>query len=384
MTISLVRSVRQEWASISLNDDESAKLADAAKQSISDPRLDPAGFREEAQNGWAGLSERTRTRIEQFADGRTSRPEVYIRNLPVDPALPPTPLVGQSTETVTSTLGEFLMVTFSLALGFPISFRDQRAGRLVHDVYPTSRNAEQVSSQSSSVSLGFHTEMFFHPDPPDFLILHCLRADPAGRAATSIASLDDIKGGLTDAELAVLRAPMFAMDLARLHGTYECEGRAIRHDDPRPVIPVIDETAVGVQFRFEPELITPIGDEARQAIAAADKAAEAVAVSGKLSQGGMLLLDNRRAVHSRSPFRANFDGRDRWLRRMMIAAHPSDNLPNSACATGFQNRPDLEVGRAWRRAGASLQVIPYSSGERPAVVDAYTSAETNPRMEGDR
>ncbi|MDQ0674732.1 L-asparagine oxygenase [Pseudarthrobacter siccitolerans] len=382
MTTSLVKRVFQEWATIELDDDESVRLAEAAARSTADPRVDPARFREEAKNGWAALNQSTRNGVEQFAKGTTSRPEVYVTNLPVDPDLPATPLIGQTTDAVTNTLGEFIMVTFSLALGFPISYRDQRAGRLVHDVYPTSKNAEKVSSQSSSVSLGFHTEMFFHPAPPDFLILHCLRADPAGKAATSIASLTDIQRQLTVQEIAVLTAPMFAMDLARLHGTYRCEGRPIRHADPRPVFQIIDEHAGGVQFRFEPELTTAVGPEARQAMAAADNAAEAVSVSGRLEQGGMLLLDNRRAVHSRSPFRANFDGNDRWLRRMMVGSHPSGDSSGGLAARGFHERPDLELAKAWERTGASLQVIPYSTQEQMAQTAAPTGAAMNQTGEG--
>lgn len=378
----MTTNLSQEWETIILNDDESARLADAAQQVTSCPRVDPASFREEAKDGWAALSYCTRTKIERFARGMSPRPEVYITNLPVDPDLPPTPLGGQTTDVVTNPLGEFLMVTFSLALGFPISFRDQRSGSLMHDVYPTRKNAKQVSSQSSSVSLGFHTEMFFHPTPPDFLILHCLRADPAGKAATSIASLDDIKSRLTTWEIDALTAPMFAMDLARLHGTYKHEGRPIRHDDPRPVIPVIDEHGVGVQLRFEPELTTALGQEALQAMEAADKAAEAVAVSGKLEAGGMLLIDNRKAVHSRSPFMANFDGRDRWLRRMMVGAHSPGFSLGTVSAKGFHDRPDLELARAWGRAGASMQIVPYQSVDRIAQPAVHMDTELNQTGEG--
>jgi enduracididine beta-hydroxylase len=33
-----------------------------------------------------------------------------------------------------------------------------------------------------------------------------------------------------------------------------------------------------------------------------------------------LFVDNFRAVHGRNPFKANFDGRDRWLKRLNIAS----------------------------------------------------------------
>ncbi len=352
---------RPRWGRLHLTDEESQNLAEAARQSTCDPAADPAGFRAEAQLGWAALNSATLDRLAKFARGESGRPELYITNLPLDTTLPPTPVNGQFTDSVTSTMGEYLQVTFSLALGLPISYLDQRAGRLVHDVFPTRFNAEQVSSQSSAVTLGFHTEMFFHPQPPEFLILHCLRPDPEHRAATSIASLDDIKSRLTEQQISVLSEPRFALDLARLHGTYRFDGRTIDETDPRPVIAIVDEkSAGGVEFRFEPGLTTAIDEHAHDALIAADRAAEEVRAEGHLCEGGMLLLDNRRAVHSRSPFKANFDGRDRWLRRMMIGT--TNDAGAEVMAQGFHRRPNLEVARAWETSGVALRVVPYGVG----------------------
>ena len=37
-----------------------------------------------------------------------------------------------------------------------------------------------------------------------------------------------------------------------------------------------------------------------------------------LDAGDLLVIDNRRAVHGRSKFRARFDGTDRWLQRTFV------------------------------------------------------------------
>jgi alpha-ketoglutarate-dependent taurine dioxygenase len=37
-----------------------------------------------------------------------------------------------------------------------------------------------------------------------------------------------------------------------------------------------------------------------------------------LSPGMVLFIDNYRAVHGRKPFRARYDGTDRWLKRINI------------------------------------------------------------------
>jgi hypothetical protein len=70
-----------------------------------------------------------------------------------------------------------------------------------------------------------------------------------------------------------------------------------------------------------------------------------------------LLIDNRRAAHSRSPFTARFDGTDRLLRRMMVAAGP---VPQG----GYGDQPELDLGRSWKKCGVELACIPYSLHQR--------------------
>ena len=38
-----------------------------------------------------------------------------------------------------------------------------------------------------------------------------------------------------------------------------------------------------------------------------------------LTPGDICVIDNYKAVHGRKPFRARFDGTDRWLRRLNMA-----------------------------------------------------------------
>ncbi|WP_299928917.1 TauD/TfdA family dioxygenase [uncultured Nocardioides sp.] len=256
-----------------------------------------------------------------------------------------------------NTRSEFIQVAFSVPFGLPTSYADQRDGRLFHDIYPIEKNALAVSSQSSQVHLGFHTEMFFHPDPPDFLFLHCLRADPAGLAETGVTAVDDITALLTPSEIDELRRPLFALDLANLHGAYLHGGRRITEADPRPVLPILPNTTTpgaDGRFRFEPGLTTPTTTAAAAAMKAADEAAEKAIVTGKLEARTMLIVDNRRTVHSRSPFVAAYDGTDRWLRRVMVSKL------SDGSDLGFHERLDLEMCRAWRDRGALIRSVAYS------------------------
>ncbi len=38
----------------------------------------------------------------------------------------------------------------------------------------------------------------------------------------------------------------------------------------------------------------------------------------KLRPGELLIIDNRRAIHARSGFKAYYDGEDRWLQRIYV------------------------------------------------------------------
>lgn len=352
-------STRGGWAELELTHRESSMLAEAATRVSAHPAKDPLAFRHEAVAAWQRLDTPTKDRMCQLADGVSRRPELHVLNLPLMHDLPPTPVVGQFCELSVAT-SEFLMLACSAPFGLPISYRDQREGRLYHDIYPIARSATAVSSQSSKARLGFHTEMFFHPAPPDFLFLHCLRPDPAGQAETGVASLEDITSRLSVGDIRTLRQAKFALDLSRLHGSYVLAGRAITDQDPRPVIPVIGDSTDNGRFRFEPELTTPVTDIAATSMHNADAAAEESIATGRLLAGSMLLLDNRRAVHSRSPFVANFDGNDRWLRRMMVGRRGSGG------PSDYIVRHDLDLSRAWSAKGASVRSVAYRTAERSA------------------
>lgn len=343
------------WHEHRLSERERSMIEESARAITADPYHDPGAFRATAHRAWGLLDSATRNAVSTVGLGSSARPELYISNLPEPEDLPPTPTSTQNgtwERTTTDSLSEFIMVMLSHGLGLPISYRDQRAGRIFHDVFPTAENALQTSSQSSGIGLGHHTEMFFHPSPPDHLMLHCLRPDPERVAQTFIAALADIESRLQALTRRVLRTSSFALDLADLHGSYTHCGNPISRQDPRPVIPIVDEGSA-TQFRFEPELMTPVCAEAAEALEAAEHAAHEVAIAGTLEAGSVLILDNRRASHARSSFPARFDGNDRWLRRMMI------RRPNYVTNDAVIYRRNLELVTPWIELGASVDTIPY-------------------------
>lgn len=348
------------WQEHRISDCERSMIEELALTATDDPYREPIAFRAATMHAWNLLDRTTRQAVRKIGHGTSERPELYVTNLPEPKALPPTPSQSGFWERTTEDVfSEFIMVLFSHGLGLPISYRDQRNGRFFHDIFPTVENAEQISSQSSSVLLGQHTEMFFHPSPPDHLMLHCLRPDPDRLAQTYVSALSDIEARLSAATREILRMPRFALDLAQLHGSYTHRGQPISAGDPRPVIPVVSDNSP-VQFRFEPALTTPIGPDAEQALAAAEHAAHDAAIAGTLDSGTLLILDNRRAAHARSSFPARFDGTDRWLRRMMLGRF--DRATDLASIRSH----DLELVAPWIDFGVAMERIPYRTTPKDA------------------
>ena len=75
-------------------------------------------------------------------------------------------------------------------LGEPVGYVPEHGGRIVQNIVPTRRDADRQTSTSSRSTLMFHTETAFHPYRPRYLLLLCLRGDPA--AETTMASVHDL------------------------------------------------------------------------------------------------------------------------------------------------------------------------------------------------
>jgi L-asparagine oxygenase len=76
----------------------------------------------------------------------------------------------------------------------------------------------------------------------------------------------------------------------------------------------------GDTFTFDADLMIGMDTEAEQALIELREAIEAHHIGVVLEAGDLLVVDNHRAVHGRSPFAARFDGTDRWLQRSFVVA----------------------------------------------------------------
>lgn len=243
-----------------------------------------------------------------------------------DAAIGPTPSHWRAQPDRRSTFREevFLVLLGSI-LGDVFGWATLQEGRLVHNVLPIASQEEEQSGHGSSTTLAWHTEDGFHPHRCDYLGLLSLRNDE--RVPTTLAAVDAV--ALTPEQRWTLAEPRFVIrpDNEHLH-QHVREGAEIDRvaarrleawRNPAPV-PVLFGDPARPYLRIDPFFMSSLpGDEqAAAALRAIVDQLEAAIEDVVLEPGTVCFIDNYRAVHGRAPFRARYDGRDRWLKKIVV------------------------------------------------------------------
>lgn len=264
-------------------------------------------FVQAAADASARFDERTTALLDAFAADPGPAGAVVLRHVPTGdvPATPPSP----TSPTGKDLRSELSLLAVARMLGEPIGYAPEHGGSIVQNLVPTPDAVGRQTSTSSGVDLAFHTETAFHPHLPRYLLLLCLRGDPA--ASTTLASVEDLLPGLSPEAVDALRRPIFR--------TAADESFGGSPDAPvGPARPVLGGTDALPTLCWDEELTSsedPAGAAALEQLAAAAATRHRSLV---LEAGDLLVVDNRRCVHGRSPFQARFDGTDRWLQRTFV------------------------------------------------------------------
>ncbi len=255
-----------------------------------------------------------------FADQPHRSGALLLRGMPIG-RLPPTPATP-TTPTTKDRTSEFTLLTVARLLGQPVGYEPEHGGDLVQNLVPVQGTETRQVSTSSKVELMFHTEAAFHPHRPRYLLLLCLRGDPA--AFTTLSSIHEVLPHLS----ADVRDTLFerrfrtAVDESYLHGRQNVLG------EPMAVLTGDRELPTMV---FDADLMMGVDEAADEALQTLARAVEALQIGVALEAGDLLVVDNAVAVHGRTPFTPRFDGTDRWLQRAMVV---SDLRPSAADRTG--------------------------------------------------
>jgi Fe(II)/alpha-ketoglutarate-dependent arginine beta-hydroxylase len=225
---------------------------------------------------------------------------------------------------------EILLVLLGSLLGEVIGWATQQDGHIVHGVFPIEGHEHEQLGSGSEELLTWHTEDAFHPFRGDYLGLFCLRNPTC--VATTVGRLDCRE--LSPGCLEVLCQPRFTIrpdeshlpkNRSDLGGSAELLERAYRriekmNREPERV-PVLFGDPRSPYLCLDPYFMERLDDdpEAQEALDELIQVIEESLVDMVLQPGDLLLLDNYRAVHGRRPFKAQYDGNDRWMVRVNIS-----------------------------------------------------------------
>jgi L-asparagine oxygenase len=250
--------------------------------------------------------------VHRYRSGATGDDVLLVRGLlPADVDFGPTaasstaPLAGEEVQRAA-----LLLLGTVLLVGEPFNFRTLYGGKVVQHVVPVPTMEYTQTGESSGGTLDWHVEDGFSEDRCDHFALLCLNG--AGAAATDYAAARDLR--LPADVVEVLQQDRFEM-----------------WPDTAHVLETVTPTRTAVLSGPEhaPELCydahylhpaDPADSVALDALRQLREALDQVRRSRVLGRGDLLLLDNRRGVHARTPFTPRYDGTDRWLLRTMVCS----------------------------------------------------------------
>lgn len=277
------------------------------------PRRDLPAYFAAALEASRRLPQDISERLAAFGEHGNDDGYLLLRGLPVETDLPETPTSTPAPEDRPLIAAEAWLALVGRVLGLPTGYFELRCGTVYHDVYP-SPGAHYLSSETSETLLEFHTEMTYHRHQPQYVMLACSRADHERRAATQVASIRRAVRLLDEDTKARLMAKTMPCNV----------DVSFRGDDPEglrgPIanVQVLSGDSADPLLGYDRELLAPDSPEDQLALDALSAALDDVTEEVKLEPGDLLIVDNYRTTHARTPFSPRWDGKDRWLHRMYI------------------------------------------------------------------
>jgi Fe(II)/alpha-ketoglutarate-dependent arginine beta-hydroxylase len=223
---------------------------------------------------------------------------------------------------------EMLLVLFGSLLGDVIGWATQQDGSVVHDIVPIKgHEGEQLGSGSEQL-LWWHTEDAFHPCRGDYLGMMCLRNPD--QVATTFASLEEIE--LSEEQRRLLFEDHFTIrpdeshliknksDGRQVNGELSVSYQQIDKMNSQPEkIAVLFGDPQSPYIRIDPFFMDKVGNaEAQKALDGLVQVIDQKLGDLLIMPGDFCFIDNFKGVHGRRPFRARYDGKDRWLKRINI------------------------------------------------------------------
>jgi len=229
---------------------------------------------------------------------------LLIKTIPIG-NLPETPLGNNYRIGEKTTLASIQSILMH-AISDIIAYEAEGYGRIFQDVVPIQSMASVQTSLGSNTELEIHTEQAFSNLRPDILSLACLKGDSF--AYTHILPVQRIIDNMSNEEIELLQKPLWetGVDIS-----FKLNGHEFIEGDRRGPMAILNNG----KLVFDQDLMNGITEEAEQLIHKIVDIYYKQRISHNLKPGEIILIDNNRAVHGRSPFFPKYDGNDRFLIR---------------------------------------------------------------------
>ena len=256
-------------------------------------------------------------------------PAIKLSGIPIDDQLPETPGIDHATleHTKKTFISEGLLLSASLKLGTPYSFKAEFNNQLIHQVRPVQEKKDSSTSLGSEQNLGFHQEVGFSEFKPDFILLLGLRrGNQATPAYTQLFFNEAITETLEHQNpdfIRTLQQPLFL-----IHPTPAFSGTGLLSESTNALITKDRLGHYDIAYMAN-AIIDTITPEAADAL----KALQDICASGyservEIQEGDILIINNKRTLHARTPFTPQFADTFslRWLQRAYVRKTFSGNL----------------------------------------------------------
>jgi L-asparagine oxygenase len=209
-----------------------------------------------------------------------------------------------------ATKEEVLHLLYGTLLGEVFVWKFQQQGHIINDIIPIRENSHKQISSGSKYFFELHTEDAFHEFRGEYFGLMCLR-NPK-RIPTTVSSITNI-----DLDPRVKRVLFESRFLIRPnYVVYDLDSR---EDDNKPEAILFGDRD-SPYIRINALSTRPVAndEEAGFALDALLQALNRTMIDLVLDSGDCCYLDNFKAVHGRKPYSPEYDGTDRWMKRIVI------------------------------------------------------------------
>jgi Fe(II)/alpha-ketoglutarate-dependent arginine beta-hydroxylase len=209
-------------------------------------------------------------------------------------------------------------------LGDLFGWLTQENGRFLRNIVPIETDKDEQLGGSSSVELFWHIEEAFHPQRADMMTIMCYRNNE--KAGTNICSLSQMD--IPQEIFAILSQPRFIIEPDKSHFLQNNVSQQWKLDaehfkkiksflaNPKPVPLIYGPPGFARMVVDQAFMHSLPGDyEAEETLNWFYEHMNKYKITIEMKSGDILLLDNRRVAHGRTPYKPNYGPRARWLRR---------------------------------------------------------------------